>query len=413
MPSELQAMIDDLAERVGAPAILEDRDHRTVAYSAHSEPIDDLRRESILRHRADPGTLAWFRQFGIFRSTEPVRIPPHPRGRILGRLCLPVRHRGRLLGFLWFLDDHDRIGTDQVASATLTLGHLSALMYDEEMTRRLADQVVSRLLSPWEELRQAAAAQIVSDGLVPAHTPVLAVVARPLGIPAGEASEARGYLGQALWDIAHESGPGTTEGLRLARGDHAVLLVRTQSLADDDPGHAMAERLGRALRRRFADREPEGTPEHPEVRVVVGIGEPQTRLADAVVSYRQARLSAQVAAKVPSVGDICRWRCLGAFRVLAQLPSDEVAASALDPRVLTLFRSASPDVVRTLETYLDLGCDAKATAERLYLHRATLYYRLEKAERLTGMDLHDGADRLALHLSLKLSHLTGQHPDPP
>ncbi|HZC41282.1 MAG TPA: helix-turn-helix domain-containing protein, partial [Streptosporangiaceae bacterium] len=46
----------------------------------------------------------------------------------------------------------------------------------------------------------------------------------------------------------------------------------------------------------------------------------------------------------------------------------------------------------------------------LHLHRATLYYRLGKAERLTGADLRDGQDRLALHLGLKLARLTGRYP---
>ena len=411
MPSELQALIDDLAERVDAPAILEDRDQRTVVYSAHSDPIDEPRRQSILRHRADPATLGWFRQFGIFRSTEPVRIPSHPQQHVLGRLCMPVRHRGRLLGFVWFLDDRDQIGAEQINSARPMVARLAVVMYDEEMTRGLADRLVSRLLSPWEDLRQAAARQIVDDGLLPAHAPVVAVVARPLGIPADDARE---YVSQALWDLAHEVGPGAGDGLRLACGDHAVLLARTQALDDDEPGQALAVRVRQALLRRLAERAPHADGAEPGqgIRVVVGIGEARPRLTQTVVSHRQARLSAQVAARIPSVGDICRWCDLGAFRVLAQLPSEEEAEAALDPRVVRLFQAGGPDVVRTLETYLDLACDAKATAERLYLHRATLYYRLEKVKRLTGMDLHDGGDRLAIHLSLKLSRLTGQHPDP-
>jgi PucR-like helix-turn-helix protein len=68
--------------------------------------------------------------------------------------------------------------------------------------------------------------------------------------------------------------------------------------------------------------------------------------------------------------------------------------------------------VTTLEVYLDLGCDAKAASERLHLHRATLYYRLEKVARLTDANLRDGNDRLALHLGFKLARLAGLHPCP-
>ena len=63
--------------------------------------------------------------------------------------------------------------------------------------------------------------------------------------------------------------------------------------------------------------------------------------------------------------------------------------------------------------YLDLAGDAKRTAEYLHLHRATLYYRLDKAQQLTGVDLRDGNDRLALHMSFKLARLVGRHPGQP
>ena len=46
------------------------------------------------------------------------------------------------------------------------------------------------------------------------------------------------------------------------------------------------------------------------------------------------------------------------------------------------------------------------TAEALNLHRATLYYRLQRIEEITGARLKVGEDRLALHLGLRLARLT-------
>jgi DNA-binding PucR family transcriptional regulator len=63
--------------------------------------------------------------------------------------------------------------------------------------------------------------------------------------------------------------------------------------------------------------------------------------------------------------------------------------------------------VDTLETYLELAGDARATAEALSLHRATLYYRLNRIEEITGARLKTGDDRLALHLGLRLARLSG------
>ena len=41
--------------------------------------------------------------------------------------------------------------------------------------------------------------------------------------------------------------------------------------------------------------------------------------------------------------------------------------------------------------------------------RTSLYYRLQRIERLAGTDLKDGNERLSLHLALKLAHLTGRY----
>lgn len=100
----------------------------------------------------------------------------------------------------------------------------------------------------------------------------------------------------------------------------------------------------------------------------------------------------------PCADGVALWRDLGAYRALAQLPTRQAVQSALDPRVDALPRDSDPTVLATVEAYVDSCGDARATAARLHLHRGTLYYRLQKAERLSGLDLHDGEDRLAVPL---------------
>jgi DNA-binding PucR family transcriptional regulator len=187
-----------------------------------------------------------------------------------------------------------------------------------------------------------------------------------------------------------------------------VVLTRARSARDDSTGAAAAQQVLGALRRRIVvaaqARAATAAP-----RAVAAIGDPQARLKDAYLSYRQARLAAKVAAVIPAPGDVARWRDLGVFRTLVQLP-EPAGESALDPRVTAPFAAGDPDLAGTLETYLDLGCDVKAASARLHVHRATLYYRLDKVQRLAGVNLRDGNDRLAVHLSFKLARLTGLHP---
>lgn len=63
-------------------------------------------------------------------------------------------------------------------------------------------------------------------------------------------------------------------------------------------------------------------------------------------------------------------------------------------------RKRSSDLIRTLSVYFDTGANASETADRLFLHRNSLLYRLERIQELTGLDLKEPDARLALQLGL-------------
>ena len=63
-------------------------------------------------------------------------------------------------------------------------------------------------------------------------------------------------------------------------------------------------------------------------------------------------------------------------------------------------RARGSDLVRTLKTYFATGTNASEAADRLFLHRNSMIYRLERIQTLTGLDLKD--DRVALALQLGL-----------
>ena len=63
-------------------------------------------------------------------------------------------------------------------------------------------------------------------------------------------------------------------------------------------------------------------------------------------------------------------------------------------------RRRGSDLIRTLRVYFAAGANASEAADRLFLHRNSLLYRLERAQKLTGLDLKDPEARLALQLGL-------------
>ena len=63
-------------------------------------------------------------------------------------------------------------------------------------------------------------------------------------------------------------------------------------------------------------------------------------------------------------------------------------------------RARRSDLVRTLKTYFAAGTNASEAADRLFLHRNSMLYRLERIQALTGLDLKDHRVALALQLGL-------------
>ncbi|CAL9480026.1 hypothetical protein SUDANB95_02998 [Actinosynnema sp. ALI-1.44] len=124
----------------------------------------------------------------------------------------------------------------------------------------------------------------------------------------------------------------------------------------------------------------------------VGVSEPHPP-ERAGAAYQQALAAAELSALDPGLPRVVRWSELGAYRLLLGGSAREVLAGL------------SPTLLATLEAYLDSGCDARATAAALHLHRTSLYYRLGRIAELTGRDPADGRARLELHLALKMVRL--------
>jgi sugar diacid utilization regulator len=65
------------------------------------------------------------------------------------------------------------------------------------------------------------------------------------------------------------------------------------------------------------------------------------------------------------------------------------------------------ELVRTLETFLEADGNVAGTAQRLYTHRHTIYYRLERVRELSGLDVSSSDGREKLSLGLKAMRVLG------
>jgi hypothetical protein len=127
---------------------------------------------------------------------------------------------------------------------------------------------------------------------------------------------------------------------------------------------------------------------------------PPVPLARLHVAVERARVVLR-ALRAGAVLNRPSWDALGGWHLIVNA-SDELAVAEVHPGAPALAAPDRADLLLTARALLDAGGDVARTAERLHIHRTTLYYRIERIEAVTGVNLKTGADRDDLHLALRL-----------
>ncbi|MFJ9706289.1 PucR family transcriptional regulator [Streptomyces sp. NPDC101234] len=385
MLQELQDVINDISAEVGVPTSLTDTRLNSLVFGPHDDAeIDSVRRQALLLRSTPEWVREWFGRYGIDTATAPVRIPADPDRELASRVVVPARWASTTCGYICLLDVRHELDETRMDAVLEAAAEVGRVLYLDQQARHSDADLLGDLVRGSVAVRGKAADRLSEQGRFPVGWPVAVVFLRPVGRGAGTDA-----LEHWLW---RDHGGLPRGALRCLDAEGAVILAAVPPTAE--PGHT----------ERIIDHLLAGGDDLPEL--VVGIGDPQTDLHDAHLSYEHAQLAARAARVWPETGPVCSWDLLGALRVLIGTP-DHLLRDLMDPRV-ALLKEAQPSqasLIDTLETYLDSGCDNQTTAARLHVHRGTVYYRLEKAASLCGMDLSDGLDRLALHLGIKLLRL--------
>ncbi|RFU88186.1 PucR family transcriptional regulator [Streptomyces triticagri] len=389
---DYQELVDEISALLGAPATLENRDFGLIAFGAHDSDddseMDPVRTRSILTRKSSAAVRSWFEGFGIARATAPVRIPPTPEAGVYrGRICLPVRNRGIVLGYVWLLDDDPGPTDAQLHAAMAVASRIGAQLADEaqagaDLTREF--HAVLTAERGWQRDMAVAALRTAlgprADGL---H--VVACVAPWPSADPDEAPGARAFPAvTALCTVPW--GP---------TGQCLALLVRLRSSDVLTPAEGA---VGKLRDRVLAGGSTSGG---AAPRIAAGFGEPRSDLAELGAAWHEATSAARAALADARFGPDARWSAIGPYRLLTALP----VTATHDPALATLLAPAHRQLARSAEVFLDHAGQAGRTAAALGVHRQTLYYRLSRVEQLTGLDLDDGEDRLLLHMALKAARL--------
>ena len=402
--TELNRLVEGLGSRLRRNVSVDDSKLRQLAFSSHEfGVVDEMRLQSILTREVPRGAAEWTMGAGASSAQGPFRPPIAPEiGVTAQRMCVPIRLQGTLLGYLWILEGDDPLDDGEVKAVMAAAEAMAVIIHRDMLAGALdrshARELVRDLVAEDDNTRRQAATELLDRDLFVGDEPVVALVVTIHEQDQGLTDVERSLLSASLERTCRRIT--ARRAISLVMRAHGLVL-----LSDEDPlvkGSAkqiLAADLVERLSTESVGSEP-----------CVGIGSAAPGLAEFHVSCTQAQRAAHVARVIPGLGAVATSTALGVYGMLARLPLDDLQDEPLGEPLDRLLASGEKgeQLATTLETFLDNAGDVQRTASELYVHRTTLYYRIQRIEELTGANLADGNDRLALHLGLKLARLMGR-----
>ncbi|MCI2264475.1 PucR family transcriptional regulator [Sediminivirga luteola] len=374
-------IVDTIARKLGRNVVLDDPENRLLAYTTVSPSTDRARTHQVLMKF--PLDDVRQRQAVAAQHSQPFQLPADREASFFARLGIPLFHGRYRVGTLWVqADDYDD-DLEQPAGIVPELSthfrQLAAYLHGDRLALALGRAIDAGFIDA-----------LIHDANA-AHTSVSERIGEPYAVlvmvPAGP---------DEAWPVAHVRQRiltqvllSVTANLRLpflggADADHGVLAIAARARG------AQLARLQEAIRAQVRT-------ELSVDRVALGVSADFSSGDRPSRAFRQALAAAQAQAVDPLVA--ADWDRIGIYRYLAMMPDPPQLP---DGRLGALLAVPGADtLIRTLEAVYDSSRPKAELAAALHLHRATLYNRLARIERIIGADpLHQDV-RLELHFALK------------
>lgn len=137
--------------------------------------------------------------------------------------------------------------------------------------------------------------------------------------------------------------------------------------------------------------------------VVIGIGTTVNNLKDLARSFKEAQAALEVGKVFDTEKTIVSYDNLGIARLIYQLPT-----TLCESFLKEVFRRGSienldQETLFTIQRFFENNLNVSETSRKLFVHRNTLVYRLEKIKKITGLDLREFDHAIIFKIALMVN----------
>ena len=136
------------------------------------------------------------------------------------------------------------------------------------------------------------------------------------------------------------------------------------------------------------------------IKTIIGIGTVAERLRELADSYKEAQTAIEVGKVFDTEKSIMHYENLGIGRLIYQLPTTLCEIFLKEVFKKNSLDSLDQETLFTINKFFENSLNVSETSRKLFVHRNTLVYRLEKIRKLTGLDLRQFDHAIVFRVAL-------------
>ena len=136
------------------------------------------------------------------------------------------------------------------------------------------------------------------------------------------------------------------------------------------------------------------------IKTVIGIGTVSDHLRELADSYKEAQTAIDVGKVFETEKSIINYEKLGIGRLIYQLPTTLCEIFLREVFKKNSLDSLDQETLFTINKFFENSLNVSETSRKLFVHRNTLVYRLEKIRKLTGLDLRQFDHAIVFRVAL-------------
>lgn len=125
------------------------------------------------------------------------------------------------------------------------------------------------------------------------------------------------------------------------------------------------------------------------IKTVIGVGTIARHLRELADRYKEAQVAIEVGKVFDTEKTIINYENLGIGRLIYQLPTTLCEMFLSEIFKKSPIDSLDQETLYTINKFFENNLNVSETSRKLFVHRNTLVYRLEKIKKLTGLDLRE------------------------